>query len=78
MRRYIKEFKKSVNLLKIRDIKGRNSQDSSDTNNFYLGGSSAGAIIAIHMAFAHDDSLKVVSNGTGGEGVVKPIPDFHL
>ena len=63
----------------MRFLKGRNALDSSDKDNFYIGGGSAGAITAMQMAFAHNDSLKSTSNGKIGNAIVGfdqfPRPD---
>lgn len=73
---YIRAAFRAVQDLKaaIRFLKSRSSQDSTDKNNFYLLGESAGAFTTISAAFADDESEKPIQAGTLGD-VISADPD---
>jgi hypothetical protein len=50
----------------IRFLKGRNAQDSSDINMVFVGGASAGAIAALHVAYFDKPSEKPFDAGAIG------------
>ncbi|MEK0420929.1 MAG: hypothetical protein RLZZ161_780 [Bacteroidota bacterium] len=45
----------------VRYLKGRNSKDSSDILNFFIGGFSAGAITSLNVAFVNDNKFRPAS-----------------